>query len=252
MLRAVAFDLWETLITNPPHQGRLQEAARLHRLAATLRGCGREVSDEDLHAAHREAWNRCQELYWSKDLDIPTRTQIAHLMERLEIDDVDESVVDELETVYAEAVLAAPPSLVDGAREILTWARERALRTGLISNTGRTPGSVLRRVLNDLGIGGMIDSAVFSNEAGLCKPQRAVFQRLTESLAVEPRQVVFVGDNVEVDVAGAKAMGMFAVLFVPSERGTAVAPPRGDGEPIEPDATIRSLIELPPILERLM
>lgn len=251
-LRAVAFDLWETLITNSVEQSRAQEERRLASLAECLESCGRPVPAETLREAHRVIWHHCQGLYWSRDIDIPTRTQILHLIDALGIgqDELSDEVLDDLERRYSDTVLEIPPSLVPFAAETIAWVRERGLRVGLISNTGRTPGSVLRRLLDLIGLGSSIDFAVFSNEEGACKPQRAVFEALSRGLGVLPQEIAFVGDNLEADVAGAKLSGMTAIHFVPQTRGTAVAPTRGD-EAHEPHATIYCLSELPPLLSRL-
>lgn len=251
MLKAVAFDLWETLITNSHEQGRRQEARRLEKIAAALRAFGQEADADHLQRAYRHVWSRCYDLYWSQDIDIPTRTQVVHLLEGLGVhpEALDEGQLHSLEQAYADTVLEIPPSLVPHAAETLQWAKAKGWRTGLISNTGRTPGSVLRPLLDQLRIGHLIDFLLFSNEEGFCKPQKSIFLSLQNGLEAQPGEIVFVGDNLEADVAGAKACGMHAVHFIPPVVGTAVAPARGD-RAIEPDATIYSLAELPAVVER--
>jgi putative hydrolase of the HAD superfamily len=96
--------------------------------------------------------------------------------------------------------------------------KERGFAIGLISNTGRTPGSVLRQILDRLGLAPSIDAMVFSNEHGQCKPQRSIFDALRRALGVEYDEMVFVGDNLYVDVFGAQRCGMRAVHFVPAAR----------------------------------
>ncbi len=52
-------------------------------------------------------------------------------------------------------------------------------------------------------------SPVFSG-----KPQPVFFHELCERLHVHPRRCVMIGDNLEVDVRGAKSVGMQAVLVL--------------------------------------
>lgn len=254
MIRAIGFDLWETLITDTPEAARRQEEYRLARMREILEADGASHLIEKLPAAYRTSWDRCFDLYWGRDLDVPTRRHIEHLVEDAGGDPafIDEETLQRLETAYAEAALKALPELVAGAPETLRWARARGLRVGLISNTGRTPGWVLRSVLSELGLAPFIDAMVFSNEHGECKPRRSIFDALASALGVSLEETVFVGDNVFVDVFGAQQCGMRAVHFVPPVRGLAVAS-RRDPETekgIRPDAVVTTLAAIPQIVER--
>lgn len=249
-LRAVAFDLWETLITDTPELSRQQERLRLVRMEEILAAHDfGDVADRIEHA-YRALWHRCHDLYWSLDLDVPCRRQIDHFLEALELDPETfaEPVLVALEDAYANAALEVLPKTVDGAVELLTELKSRGLRVGLISNTGRTPGSVLRAILGRLDLAPSIDAMVFSNEHGECKPQPSIFEELRTLLGVAYDEIMFVGDNLYVDVHGAQRCGMRGVHFEPPVRGTAVAPPVEHDLQIVPDGHIRALRELVALL----
>jgi len=243
MIKAIAFDLWETLITDTPAQSREQERLRLQRMAEILARRDIAAAPERIEHAYRTLWRRCQELYWSADVDVPCRRQIEHFIEELAVD-VDAATLDALEHVYARAAVEVLPSLVSGAEEVLAELKARGYRLGLISNTGRTPGSALREILDALDLAPHIDAMVFSNEHGVCKPQTSIFAALREGLGVAYEETLFVGDNLYVDVHGAQRCGMRAVHFAPPVRGTAIAPHVEHGLEIVPDATIGDLREL--------
>jgi len=249
MIRAVAFDLWETLITNTPAATDTHARLRLDRMERILAERGFVAARERLELAYRTQWYRCQELYWSRDEDISCRRQVEHFTEELQID-VDDAALAALEDAYAGVVLEKLPSLVDGADEVVLALAERGFRVGLISNTGRTPGYALRAVLDRLGLAQSIDAMVFSNEHGACKPQRSIFEALRAALDVDYDEMMFVGDNLYVDVHGAQRCGMTAVHFVPVQRGTAVAPHVDHGLEIVPDATISDLREVVALTRR--
>jgi putative hydrolase of the HAD superfamily len=242
MIKAIAFDLWETLITDTPALSRAQERLRLERMARIV-----ARSPEEIEHAYRRVWHRCQELYWSRDEDIPCRRQIEHFLEDAGIEAGEEMIL-ELEHAYANAAVETLPAIVDGASEVVSSLKERGYLIGLISNTGRTPGYALREILSRLGLGASIDAMVFSNEHGACKPRASIFEALRSALGVAYEEMMFVGDNLYVDVHGAKSCGMTAVHFVPPQRGTAIAPAVEHGLEIVPDATIADLRELPAIL----
>ena len=52
-----------------------------------------------------------------------------------------------------------------------------------------------------------------SNAHGKTKPHESIFRALLELLGVEPGEAVMVGDTIEDDVEGARAVGMRAVLL---------------------------------------
>lgn len=246
-LKAIAFDLWETLITDTPDLSRRQERLRLDRMEEILRARGHEDVAARIEHAYRALWQKCQNLYWSADIDVPCRRQIEHFLEELELS-FDDATVEELEYVYAHAAVEILPAVVSGAPELLAELKSRGFRVGLISNTGRTPGYALRRVLDALGLATHIDVMVFSNEVGQCKPQTSIFEELRRGLGVDYSEMMFVGDNLYADVHGAQRMGMRAVHFDPPVRGTAVAPHFEHGLEIVPHARITALRDLLAVL----
>jgi len=251
-LRAVAFDLWETLITNTPELTQRQQRLRLDRLEGILTARGLATAERIEHA-YRHSWHRCHELYWSADRDVPCRRQIEHFLEGLELDprSLARTLVDELEEAYANVALEILPAVIPGALETVRTLKSRQLRIGLISNTGRTPGSTLRKILDRVGLGPFMDVMVFSDEHGHCKPRASIFEELRRGLRVACQETVFVGDNLYVDVHGAQRCGMRGIHFNAAVRGTAVAPEVDHGLTIVPDATVRELRELPSAIARL-
>jgi NagD protein len=74
------------------------------------------------------------------------------------------------------------------------------------------------------------------------KPQRLFFEELCTRLRVEPHRCVLIGDNLESDIAGAKAVGMTTMLVltgVTREQDVPHIPSH-----LKPDLVIPNLIEL--------
>jgi len=250
MLKAIAFDLWETLITDTPELSKQQERLRLTRMEEILSAHGHGALADRIEHAYRALWHRCHDLYWSLDLDVPCRRQIEHFLEELQLEVREETMLQALEDAYAGAALEILPKTVDGAPELLAELKARGLRVGLISNTGRTPGSVLRDILDALDLAKHIDVMVFSNEHGECKPQPSIFEELRRGLGVAYDEMMFVGDNLYVDVHGAQRLGMRAVHFDPPIRGTAIAPAVDHGLEITADARVTRLGDLLEVVTR--
>lgn len=130
---------------------------------------------------------------------------------------------DEME----EVVLAYPP-LVYGpdTLSVLGTLRERAPEAtfSLLSNTAFVKGRTLRKVLPGLGLEDLFAFQLYSDEAGLSKPNGAFFRLMLETLAakrgpVSREDIVHVGDNPIADITGAQQMGIPSILINTNQQG---------------------------------
>jgi putative hydrolase of the HAD superfamily len=114
----------------------------------------------------------------------------------------------------------------------LTALRAHGARLVVVSNWDVSLHEVLART----GLAGRVDAVLTSAEAGAAKPDPALFAAaLRAAGGVPPGDALHVGDSVDVDVAGARAAGVEAVLLR-----------RDGGPPMAGVRTIRSLDELVP------
>jgi putative hydrolase of the HAD superfamily len=143
---------------------------------------------------------------------------------------------------YASPALVAPPAVDQGARAALEALAANGALLAVVSNTMRTPGEVVRQILDQSGLLPLFRVLTFSDECGIRKPARAIFLRTLEELGVPAEHAVHVGDDSILDVEGARDAGMGAIQVTPDGRATA---------PVKPDAVIRHLGELPAALRRL-
>jgi HAD superfamily hydrolase (TIGR01509 family) len=98
---------------------------------------------------------------------------------------------------------------IDGAAEVLAALAADGVPVAILTN-GWSPLQQ-RKIARALG---RFDGTVLvSDEIGSLKPERHAFDRLAGALAREPAAIWYVGDNPDVDVAGAQAAGMRAVWF---------------------------------------
>lgn len=98
-----------------------------------------------------------------------------------------------------------------GAERALRLVRAAGLRAAVISNSN---GSV-RSILELLGLAPHLEFVLDSSEVGVEKPDPRIFQLALERSGLEPGEAVYVGDLYSVDVLGARAVGMGAVLLDP-------------------------------------
>jgi putative hydrolase of the HAD superfamily len=97
--------------------------------------------------------------------------------------------------------------LFDDVMPVLADLRARGLKLGLLSNTARD----LEQFVAHHGL--EVDAVLTSRVHGKTKPHRAIFGRMLELLGVAAGEAAMVGDTIEDDVEGARAVGMRAVLL---------------------------------------
>jgi len=133
-----------------------------------------------------------------------------------------EEVIDALRASDQGRMVAYPE-----AEATLSSLRDAGLAIGVCSNWGWE----LNAFLIEVGLLHLVDSGVTSAQAGARKPHPDIYARSTESLRVDPRDVLFVGDSWEPDVRGPRRVGMAAVhVWREDERAGQSAPPLEPGD----------------------
>ncbi len=130
--------------------------------------------------------------------------------------------------------------------EVLPQLVAQGVELGVVTNAS----APMRYRDAELAAFGLLDyfprCRIAATEVGYLKPHRAIFQRALDTLGVEAHEVVFVGDNLEADIKGAQQVGMLAVL---RDHGKVVDQWASDAPDVRPDGAIRTLHELPALLD---
>jgi putative hydrolase of the HAD superfamily len=99
----------------------------------------------------------------------------------------------------------------EDARETLETLRDRGLHLSIVSNID---DDQFEPLFARLELTRLFDCTTTSEEARSCKPDPGIFRMaLRKAGGPRPEEVVFVGDSVPHDVAGAAALGMTTVLL---------------------------------------
>ena len=243
---AVTFDLWRTLIFE---FGKKENSAQRRELRAdygveALAGIGESVDRADFFKVFVDL---------SDDItaghDDETDSHFGEWI-RLGLSRIDSGLPDRIGVFGIATVGAAidksfidsPPTLLDGVLEMLDGVTERGLRIGLVTNTGLTSRGAFRDWFTDIDLLKKFGHIAYSNEMGIAKPNRLMFDATLRALGVVHERALHVGDNLYSDIAGASVIGMSTVWA------------RGDSRPdlkktVEPDYTVETVLELPPIVD---
>jgi putative hydrolase of the HAD superfamily len=215
MLKAVTFDLWGTLIKEKPEGTLRAKAERIRRIGEVLRSEQIIMDPAAIGRAYAAVGERLVPL-WETHRDIGARGQVELLLDILQIDKSvprAESMMDRLVEAYTHPILSELPVPINGAPDVLATLDSRGLRLAVICNTGRTPGKILRIILERLNLSKHLSVQTFSDELGLRKPRPEIFEHTLAALGVKHQEALHVGDTLASDIAGALALGMRAVHF---------------------------------------
>jgi HAD superfamily hydrolase (TIGR01549 family) len=102
--------------------------------------------------------------------------------------------------------------LFEDALPVLEELRAAQLRLGLVSNGIRDLREFVVHHRLD------VDAVIGSRAHGFVKPHPTIFQAALEQLGVDPAEAVMVGDSLEEDVEGARALGLRAILIDRDDR----------------------------------
>lgn len=121
----------------------------------------------------------------------------------------------------------------DGVRPALTALRDRGLALVVVSNANGT----LRTHMQRIGLSTHVDIVIDSCDEGVEKPDPRLFQIALERAGARPESTIHVGDLYQVDVVGARAAGLRAVLL--------------DETGLHPDADCERVASLGELVERI-
>jgi putative hydrolase of the HAD superfamily len=248
MIDTVTFDLWNTLIYTSPQDNLKYKNKRIEGFLCVLRKSGRDVSREEIEKAYDKSFELYKPIR-DRNADISTREQVQIILECLgnsEFQDLAEEVLSELDGVLSNAIFSDLPNLVERSEETLSYLDKKNYKIGLICNTGRTPGRVLREVLRRRNIIQFFRVLTFSDELKIRKPSPKFFYRTLKLLDSSPGTALHIGDELESDILGSKRCGMRAGWISPDRDKL-----QPDFQPeIKPDLVLPDLVSLKNVLGR--
>ena len=188
-MRAVIFDLWDTLVYYDVERSRATERRIAERLG---------VEPEAFHKRWREGRSeRDSGSLADSFLSVGATAELVPELVEMRHDSFREICVPRL-----------------GAIETLHELRRRGLMLGLISVCSEE----VALLWEETPFAGLFDSTVFSCSVGLRKPDPAIYRLALDQLGVEPAEAMFVGDGANDELAGAERVGMRAVLILRPEQ----------------------------------
>ena len=131
---------------------------------------------------------------------------LQKLMSHFEIPLSDEITLNKLlEVYYLEVYLERKvyPDVVS----VLSSLKKMGVRMGIISNT-TNPIFMKERETEVTGLKPFFEFAIYSSDTPYRKPHPSIFESAVAYLGMNPKEILFVGDSISMDVLGAQGIGM--------------------------------------------
>lgn len=191
--------------------------------------------ERELRTQFRE--HMAQGFYLLRDL-LAAGHRIAWREAGVELADDELAVMlDRFESTFVSAVQPYP-----SAFSVLDAVRGAGIATAIVSVNDE---QLLQDAVDACGFRHLFDLVLSSEAARSCKPEPGMFLQALAALGVPAADAVFVGDMPDLDIAGAKRVGMRTVL---TTEDSSFLPHFADDVDCVPDVTISSLAELPGVL----
>ena len=155
--------------------------------------------------------------------------------------DLGDTLVAEETVIHNSCGQAVTAKVVEGVFAVVETIRKDGYRTAIIANANSADA---RNIIATCGLEDYFDVIVISEEVGVEKPDKQVFQVALDKLGVEAENAVMVGNRIDIDIVGANRVGMKSVWFRWNDRYEEIT----GSEDEKPNFIIKSLAELRGIL----
>ena len=185
------------------------------------------------YAKNSELWALYHHGKIEKDFLIIER--YAHLLRTIGYNDIDNRLAQRMNEYYLDT-LALQTQLVPYAIELLDYLTRRGYNLYILSNGFI---EVQHKKLQSAGIEDYFERMVLSDEIGINKPDRRLFDYALEVTHSQAADTLMIGDNYDADILGAMQAGWGQIYFDRNDRGITTQ---------EPQHTVHSLKEVMDIL----
>ena len=220
MIKAVTFDLWDTMVyddSDEPKrraQGlRSKRDERRHLLWEALNAVA-PIELETVVQAYDVA-DAGFNLVWKENHINWTLAQRLRVILNGLGREIPPASFDYVHDATAAMEVDMPPDPIEGIGEALADLSQR-YKLAVVSDSIVTPGSGLRGILEKHGLKQYFQGFAFSDEVGHSKPHRSMFDSAARQLGVAVEEIVHIGDRDHNDIKGPQALGAKGILFTAS------------------------------------
>lgn len=208
-IETITIDFWNTLYDSSG--GAERNKQRQLAIISEVDKFEPFLPAEFINKALEASWENF-EYYWKTHQTTPRAYETANFIwNYLKLPQSDEAVHN-ITKVLEEGILHHSPQPLEFVKEVLPQLKSK-YKIALISDTGFSPGSVIRKLMEKDNLFQYFDSFSFSDETGVAKPNPKAYYTVLEPLKTNADNGVHIGDIEHTDILGAKGIGMKAIRF---------------------------------------
>jgi len=204
MIKAVVFDLVETLVTDAAEVKGKDLDEELSRI---LRQANHEVYYQEVRAARHMVFF----IDYPRGRGDTPQQFYTKILERLEIPS-DPKLVDKL---VRKATALERVMLYEDVAPTVNALKSQGIKTAVLTTV---PSWLFKQVLQENDV--KIDFICTAREAKAVKPNPQIYRTVLERFGVKPSEALMVGDTPEIDIIPPKKLGMKTALLCRKEKKT--------------------------------
>lgn len=207
MIKAITFDCWDTLIDDDGSR----DNQRKEYFAFLLKNKGFTVTEEEVD----RHFSTEAKLFQKFIIDHrKTQNSMARVRTLLKLTGLNLSYeeINEAADYCDKIALEFRPPVIPGIKDTLEVLVNK-YKMAVICNTGWHSANTVRNLLGDHDFPQYFSQMTFSDEAGVAKPHKQIFEQTLANLSCMPEEAVHVGDSEYSDIVGARGANMRAILF---------------------------------------
>lgn len=243
--KAVIFDLFDTVVNFNPSRlpSKLINGVQVRSTSSAVyevfKKFYKHVDFDEFHAPFVESFVEFQKKKLEEHREFHNRERFKIMLNKLSIEDEphSEELLDKMVLAHMGEIAAAVDFPEEN--EIVLDSLKKNYRLALISNFDYAPTAYA--ILEKFNIKRYFEKIVISMEVGWRKPKSDIFHRCLDLLEIKSEEAIFVGDNFDADVIGAKTVGIDVIWINKNSEPH-------KGMDIKPDYTVSKLAEVKGIL----
>lgn len=188
MIKAVIFDMFETLITH------------YHQNASVYFGPEMAIDADIPEDVFLRDWRESE---WNRSIGVFTVDEVVERILKKNGKYTEERcrlILDKIIEMKIECFRHMDPDIIP----MMEALKERGIKIGLVSNCYNNEAEVIR----GSRIFPYFDVVCMSSEEGVRKPNHDIFLRCVDRLGVKPEECIYVGDGGSEELPTAKELGM--------------------------------------------
>ena len=207
MMKAITFDCWDTLLADDDSRN----VKRKEHFTSFMNKKGFPITPDKMDELFKKEAELFQDYIIEHRKTQNSRARVESIL-RLAGVQLQESEINEIAAYSDRVALEFRPPVIPGIKDALEVLTKK-YKLAVICNTGWHSANTVRNLLNDYDFPQYFSELTFSDEAGVAKPHKQIFEQTLGKLGCKPEEAVHIGDSEYSDIVGARKANMQAILF---------------------------------------